>query len=55
MNGQNLVYLMEELAKICVDATSVCQYRELNIIGLRKILKRYDRYFPYSPEYALVM
>jgi len=50
LNDQNLIYLIEELSKLATDAVTICQFRELNIISLRKVLKKYDKVFPYLPE-----
>lgn len=51
MDIANIVYLLEELSKICSDAVSICQFRELNLIGIRKLLKKYDKYFKMTLEY----
>ncbi len=50
MSNQNLIYLMEELSKLSLDAVTICQFRELNLVALRKVLKKYDRNFPYAPD-----
>lgn len=36
---------MEELSDIALESIKICSYIEINITGMRKILKKFDKKF----------
>lgn len=38
-------HLLEQLSEVSQEAIRICTYIELNITGMRKILKKFDKKF----------